>query len=59
MRIVLAILCVVLFGVVAVTASGSAPLAAAPVLAPRYTPMPAVATTPPDIGDRGARRIGR
>ncbi len=59
MRIVLAILCVVLFGVVAVTASGSAPLAAAPVLAPRYTPMPAVATTSPDIGDRSARTYVR
>jgi len=58
-RIVLAILCVVLFGVVAVTASGSAPLAAAPVLPPRYTPMPAVATTSPDIGDRSARTYVR
>jgi len=58
-RIVLAILCVVLFGVVAVTASGSAPLAAAPVLAPRYTPMPAVATTSPDTGDRSARTYAR
>ncbi len=59
MRIVLAILGVVLFGVVAVTASGSAPLAAAPVLPPRYTPMPAVATTSPDIGDRSARTYAR
>ena len=59
MRVVLAILCVVLFGVVAVTASGSAPLAAAPVLPPRYTPMPAVATTSPDIGDRSARTYAR
>ena len=59
MRIVLAILGVVLFGVVAVTASGSAPLAAAPVLPPRYTPMPAVATTSPDIGDRSARTYVR
>jgi len=58
-RIVLAILGVVLFGVVAVTASGSAPLAAAPVLPPRYTPMPAVATTSPDIGDRSARTYAR
>jgi len=58
-RVVLAILCVVLFGVVAVTASGSAPLAAAPVLAPRYTPMPAVATTSPDTGDRSARTYAR
>lgn len=55
MRIILAILCVVLFGVVAVTASGSPPLAAAPAPAPHYTPMPAVATTPPDVGERAAR----
>ena len=55
MRIILAILSVVLFGVVAVAASGSAPLAAGPVPAPRYTPMPAVATTPPDVGERAAR----
>ena len=59
MRIVLAILSVVLFGVVAVTASGSAPLAAGPARAPRYTPMPAMATTPPDVGDRGARTYTR
>ncbi len=59
MRIILAILCVVLFGVVAVTASGSAPLAAGPALRPRYTPMPAVATTPPDVGDRSARAYVR
>jgi murein DD-endopeptidase MepM/ murein hydrolase activator NlpD len=58
-RIVLAILSVVLFGVVAVTASGSAPLAAGPASAPHYTPMPAVATTPPDVGDRGARAYMR
>ncbi len=56
MRIILAILSVLLFGVVAVSmSSGRAPLAAGPALAPRYTPMPAVATTPPDIGERGAR----
>ena len=60
MRIVLAIICVLLFGAVAVTASGSAPLAAGPAPAPaRYTPMPAVATTPPDVGDRGARTYAR
>jgi murein DD-endopeptidase MepM/ murein hydrolase activator NlpD len=58
-RIVLAILSVVLFGAVAVTASGSAPLAAGPAPAPRYTPMPAVATTLPDVGDRGARAYRR
>jgi murein DD-endopeptidase MepM/ murein hydrolase activator NlpD len=51
---------VLLFGAVAVTASGSAPLAAGPAPAPaRYTPMPAVATTPPDVGDRGARTYAR
>ena len=59
MRIVLAILFVLLFGVVAVIASGSPPLAAGPEIAPRYTPMPAVATTPPEIGDRGARTYVR
>ena len=58
MRIILAILSVVLFGAVAVAASGSAP-ATSPALAPRYTPMPAVATTPPDVGERGARTYAR
>jgi murein DD-endopeptidase MepM/ murein hydrolase activator NlpD len=58
-RILLAILCVVLFGVIAVIASGSAPLAAGPVPAPHYTPMPVVATTPPDVGERGARTYMR
>ncbi len=59
MRILLAILSVLLFGVVAVTVSGSAPLAAGPVPAPHYTPMPAVATTPPDVGERAARTYTR
>lgn len=59
MRILLAILGVVLFGVIAVTASGSAPLAAGPFPAPHYTPMPVVATTPPDVGERGARTYMR
>ena len=59
MRIVLAILSVVLFGAVAVAASGSAPLAAGPAPAPRYTPIPAVATMPPDLGERGARTYMR
>ena len=59
MRIILAILCVLLFGVIAVTASGSAPLAAGPAVAPRYTPMPAVAATPRDVGERGARTYMR
>jgi len=58
-RILLAILSVLLFGVVAVTVSGSAPLAAGPVPAPHYTPMPAVATTPPDVGERAARTYTR
>jgi murein DD-endopeptidase MepM/ murein hydrolase activator NlpD len=61
-RAILAILCVLLFGVVAVTASGSAPLAAGPAVAPtpRYTPMPQVGpATPPDVGDRGARPYAR
>ena len=59
MRIILAIICVLLFGAVAVTASGSAPLAAGPTPVPRYTPMPVVATTPPDVGERGARTYAR
>ena len=59
MRIILGILCVVLFGVVAVTASGSSPESATPVAAPRYTPMPAVATSPPDVGARAARTYVR
>ncbi len=60
MRIILAILSVVLFGVVAVsTSSGSAPLAAGLAGVPRYTPMPAIATTPPDVGARGARSYVR
>ncbi len=59
MRIILAILSVVLFGAVAVTASGSPLEVASPVLAPRHTPTPAIATTPPDIGDRAARTYVR
>ena len=60
MRIALAILSVLLFGVVAVsTTSGSAPLAAGPAPAPHYTPMPTVATTPPDVGQRAARTYTR
>ena len=62
MRILLAILCVVLFGVVAVNASGSAPLAAGPAQlpAPRYTPMPQLPNPiPADVGDRGARTYAR
>ena len=60
MRIILAIVSVFLFGVVAVSMSaGSAPLAAGPAAAPRYTPMPVVATTAPDVGERGARTYTR
>ena len=59
MRIALAILGVLLFGVVAVTASSSLPVAAVPTVAPRYTPMPAVATTLPDVGDRAVRTYTR
>lgn len=59
MRILLAVLCVVLFGVVAVTASGSSIEVAKPAIAPRYTPMPAVANVPPEVGDRGARTYVR
>jgi murein DD-endopeptidase MepM/ murein hydrolase activator NlpD len=59
-RIILAIVSVFLFAVVAVSMSaGSAPLAAGPAAAPRYTPMPAVATTPPDVAERGARTYMR
>jgi murein DD-endopeptidase MepM/ murein hydrolase activator NlpD len=58
-RIVLAILCVVLFGVVAVTASGSSNEVAKPAVAPRYTPMPAVESIPPDVGERSARTYVR
>lgn len=62
MRILLAVLSVVLFGIVAVTASGSAPLAAGPAPVPpaRYTPIPQTATSmPPDVGDRAARTYTR
>jgi murein DD-endopeptidase MepM/ murein hydrolase activator NlpD len=58
-RIILAILCVVLFGAVAVTASGSPPVVASPTVAPRYTPMPAVETAPPEVVERPARLYGR
>ena len=59
MRILLGILCVVLFGVVAVTASGSSIEVARPPAAPRYTPMPAVPSTAPDVGERSARTYVR
>jgi murein DD-endopeptidase MepM/ murein hydrolase activator NlpD len=59
-RITLAILSVVLFGAVAVAASGSRLEASSPRVAPpRYTPMPAVATVPPDIGENSAQTYKR
>ena len=59
-RTILAILCVVLFGALAVAASGPPPLPVAiPTKAPRYTPMPSVETAPPDVLDRLARGDGR
>ena len=59
MRILLAVLCVVLFGVVAVTASGSSHEVASPATAPRYTPVPAVPSVAPDVGERSARTYVR
>jgi murein DD-endopeptidase MepM/ murein hydrolase activator NlpD len=56
LRIILAILSVVLFGAVAVAASGSRLEARSPTVAPRYTPMPAVATMPPDVSEREMAR---
>jgi hypothetical protein len=58
-RIVLAIVCVVLFGAVAVSASGSPPEVGSPAPAARYTPLPALEPTPPDVGDRAARTYAR
>jgi murein DD-endopeptidase MepM/ murein hydrolase activator NlpD len=58
-RIVLAIVCVVLFGVVAVTASGSPLEVARPLPPARYTPLPALEPTPRDVGDRAARTYAR
>lgn len=52
-------LCVALFGAVAVTASGSGPEAARATPTPRHTAIPAVETIPPDIGERGARTYMR
>ncbi|MDQ2912199.1 MAG: M23 family metallopeptidase [Chloroflexota bacterium] len=60
MRIILAILSVILFGAVAVAASGPRLEARSPaVTTPRYTPMPAIATTPPDVRQNGARTYVR
>jgi murein DD-endopeptidase MepM/ murein hydrolase activator NlpD len=62
-RIILAILGVVLFGAVAVTASVSPPPvaspAASPTVTPRFTPLPVVETPPPDFGERLSRSYGR
>jgi murein DD-endopeptidase MepM/ murein hydrolase activator NlpD len=56
MRIVLAIAGVILFGAVAVAASGSRePSMSGPTPQPFYTAIPAVATLAPEIGDRIAR----
>ena len=59
MRILLAILSVVLFGAVAVSASGSGPELARPTPAPHYTAMPAVETVPPAIGQNVAQTYKR
>jgi len=56
---ILAILCVVLFGAVAVTASGSGPELARATPTPRHTAIPAVEAIPPDVGQRGARTYMR
>jgi murein DD-endopeptidase MepM/ murein hydrolase activator NlpD len=58
-RIILAIVCVALFGAVAVTASGSGPELARATPTPRHTAIPAVETIPPDVGERGARTYMR
>ncbi len=63
MRIILAIVSVVLFAAVAVTASGAPGVrlaASSPTPMPRFTPIPADGTpTPPDIGERAARTDAR
>jgi len=63
-RIVLAIACVILFGAVAVTLSDAAGMrrlapAAGATAMPYYTAIPAVATIPPDVGERGSRTYAR
>jgi murein DD-endopeptidase MepM/ murein hydrolase activator NlpD len=58
-RILLAILSVFLFGVVAVSASGSAPELARPTPVPHYTPMPAAPTLPPAFSESGAQTYKR
>ena len=60
MRILLAILSVVLFGAVAVSASGSdGPAFVRPTPAPHYTPMPAVETLPPAVTENSAQTYKR
>ena len=62
MRIVLAIVLVTLFGIVAVAASsgrGGAGAVATPTPSARHTPIPAVATLEPLVGDRQAPREPR
>jgi murein DD-endopeptidase MepM/ murein hydrolase activator NlpD len=58
-RIILAILCVALLGVVAVTASGSGAPVARATPTPRPTAIPAGETIPPDVGQRLARTYVR
>ena len=62
MRIVLAIASVIVFGAVAVIASGARGQvgpAAGPTARPYYTALPAIATAAPDVGERGARTFAR
>jgi murein DD-endopeptidase MepM/ murein hydrolase activator NlpD len=59
MRIVVAIVCVVLFGAAAVAASGSRELVAGPTPRPFHTALPAIATVAPDVGERLARADAR
>jgi murein DD-endopeptidase MepM/ murein hydrolase activator NlpD len=59
MRIVVAIACVILFGAVAVAASGSREVGAGPTPRPFHTALPAVATVAPDVGERLARADAR
>jgi murein DD-endopeptidase MepM/ murein hydrolase activator NlpD len=58
-RVLLAILSVVLFGAVAVSASGSGPELARPTPVPHYTPLPVVETLPPAQSENGAQTYKR
>jgi murein DD-endopeptidase MepM/ murein hydrolase activator NlpD len=58
-RIILAILSVVLFGAVAVSASGSGPEIARPTPAPHYTAIPSAPTLPPAFSENGAQTYKR